>query len=204
MIGKVVTTWAGTSGGPGINQLYCHSPGQTLLTSTQAQSAVNAVRAFWASCASYLPDDVALVTQPVVDMYDHGNGSLTNTISAATPPAGVAGTSTATFSMATGIKMNLQTADIRNGRRVRGSMFIVPAASTAMNTVGSVAAGTRSALNTAGGVLVNSFLTAGLELIVWGRPLKDDAGVITRQGTINPVMTIDTAEKACILRGRRD
>lgn len=204
MIGKVVTTWAGTSGGPGINQLYINPTGQTLVTAAQAQSAVNAVRAFWNSTASYLPDEIALVTQPTIDMYDHGQGQLTNTVTAATPPAGVAGTSTAAYTMASGIKMNLQTTAINNGRRVRGSIFIVPASSSAMNTVGSVAAATRTALNTAGATLISALGTAGLELIVWGRPLKDANGTITRQGTVNICTNIDTAEKAAILRGRRD
>lgn len=204
MIGKVVTTWAGTSGGPGINQLYILATGQTLITASQAQSAVNAVRTFWNAAASYLPDEIVLATQPVIDMYDHGNGTLTNTVSAATPPATVVGTSTAAYSMAAGVKVNLQTGAIQNGRRVRGTVYIVPAGGNALNTVGSTAAATRTAMNAAGATLLSSLGTAGLQLLVWSRPVKDAGGNITRQGTVNPVTTIDTAEKSAILRGRRD
>lgn len=204
MIGKIATTWAGTSGGPGITQMYVEAIGQTLLTQAQAQSAVNAVRNFFLASASYLPDELALAVQPTVDMYDHGNGTLTNTITAATAPALVGGTSVAAYSMASGFKVNLQTTDIRNGRRVRGTVYFVPAGSNSMNTDGYVAAATRTAMNTAGASLLSALGSAGLQLIVWGRPIKDSAGTITRQGTINPVTTIDTAEKTAILRGRRD
>lgn len=204
MIGKIVTTWAGTSGGPGITQLYVNPVGQTLVTAAQAQSAVNAVRAFWDATKTYLPDEVTLTVQPTVDMYDHGNGTLTNTVSAATPPTSVVGGSATNFSMAAGGKMNLQTASINNGRRVRGSIYIVPMASVGFSASGTISATVRTALNTAGSSMLASLGAAGLELLVWGRPLKDASKVVIRPGTINPVISIDTAEKTAILRGRRD
>jgi hypothetical protein len=204
MIGKIVTTWAGTSGGPGITQLYVNPIGQTLLTQAQAQSAANAVRAFWDSSKAYMPDEVILTVQPTVDMYDHGNGTLTNTVSAATPPTSVQGQSVTNFSMAAGGKVNLQTASINNGRRVRGTIYMVPMASVAFSATGTISAGVRTAMNTAGASLLAALGAAGLELIVWGRPLKNEAKVVVRQGTINPVISIDTAEKTAILRGRRD
>lgn len=204
MIGKIVTTWQGTSGGPGITQNYVVATGQTLITAAQAQSAVNAMRTFWDATKAYMPDEILLTVQPTIDMYDHGNGTLTNTVTAASAPTTVTGTSITAYSMAAGAKMNLQTASINNGRRVRGTIFIVPMASAGMSATGTIAGSTRTALNTAGASLMASLGTAGLQLLVWGRPLKDAAGTITRQGTQNIVTAIDTAEKTAILKGRRD
>lgn len=205
MIGKVATTWSGTSGGPGITQLYIEDlDGADIITQAQAQAAVNAVRTFWAALVTYLPDEIILTVQSTVDMYDHGNGSLINTVTATTAPTTVAGTSTSSYAMAAGMKVNLQTASINNGRRVRGSIYVVPAGSNVMTATGNVGSTMRTAINSAGASLMSTLNSAGLRLIVWGRPVKDAGGTVTRQGTVNPVTAFDTNEKAAILRGRRD
>jgi hypothetical protein len=204
MIGKIATAWAGTSGGPGITQLYIQDVGADIISGAQAQAAVNAVRVFWDALKTYMPDEVGLTVQPTIDMYDHGHGALMNTVTAATAPLTVQGTSTAVYSMAAGLKVNLQTASINNGRRVRGGIYVVPAASSAMTNAGVVAGATRTAINAAGATMMSTFASSGFDLIVWGRPVKDSGGTVTRQGTVNLVTAIETNEKSCILRGRRD
>lgn len=200
-VGIVRTQWAGTSGGPGLTQLAIREGAGAFWTATQAQNAVNAVRAFWDSAKAYLPDNVTLTVSPVVDIYQETDAVLTASVIAPTPPLSVAGTSAGVFSMAAGIKMNLNTGIIRNGRRVRGSMFLVPAAITAYNNDGAVTAGTRTALNTSGATLVSSLSASGLELSVWSRPV---VGVNARPGALSLVSLVETNEKSAILRGRRD
>jgi len=204
MIGKIATAWSGTSGGPGITQLYVEDIGADIITASQAQACVDAVRTFWDAVKAYLPDEITLTVQPTVDMYDHGQGQLLNTVTAGTAPTTVQGGSASVYSMAAGMKVSLQTASINNGRRVRGSIYIVPASSAALNTVGGVSSTVRTAVNAAATTMKGTIFSAGLNLIVWGRPVKDAAGTVTRQGTVNLVTAIDTNEKSCILRGRRD
>jgi len=203
-IGKVATAWAGTTGGPGITQLYVANTTLDALTQTQAQTAVNAVRLFWDTVKGYLPDEVLLTVQATVDQYEDTTGTLVGSITAATPPATVAGTSAAVYSMAAGIKMNLQTIGIRNGRRVRGSVYLVPGASAAMTTNGTISSTARASINTAGNQIISTLAAANMNLIVWSRPLKDAAGNVTRLGGWTSVQSVDTNEKSCILRGRRD
>jgi len=200
-IGIVRTGWVGTSGGPGLTQLAIREGAGAFWTTTQAQNAVNAVRAFWVSAVNYLPDNIQLNVSPVVDIYNEVDGELTASVSAPTAPAVVIGSSATAFQMPAGMKVNLNTGIIRNGRRVRGSIFIVPA--TAFTTTDGVVLSTvRTTMNTNGATLVSSLATSGLELSVWSRPAVVNG--VSRPGAISKVSTMEVNEKVAILRGRRD
>jgi hypothetical protein len=170
----------------------------------QAQAAVNAVRAFWDAVKAYIPNDISLTVSPVVDSYDVGNAALLASISAATPPASVTGTAATAYSMASGMKANLNTENIRFGRRVRGSIFIVPAAQGIYSTNGTVESTTRTAVNTAGSTMLGAFVTGQMNVVVWSRPLPDDHPEAPRDGAVSEVIGIETSEKVAVLRGRRD
>lgn len=205
MVALIRTAWSGTTGGPGINQLAVDQVTSSFgpFSAAESQAAVNAVRAFWDGIKAYLPDEITLTTSPVVDVYLSNNGNLAWSSTAATSPASVTGTSTVAYAMPAGLKVNLNTGVIRNSRRVRGSIFVVPAAGA--NTTGGLALGTaRTAVNAAGATLMASLATAGLKLQVWSRPLKDANGVITRDGATADVIALETNEKIAVLRGRRD
>lgn len=204
VMGKVATVWAGTSGGPGITQLYVANTVLGNLTAGEAQTAVNAVRSFWDVVKPYLPDEVTLTVQPTVDQYQDTDGELVNSVTAATPPASVVGTSASAFLMPSGVKVNLQTSTIRNGRRVRGAIYIVPATLAAMTTAGAVAGAARTAINSAGASLISTLAAANMNLLVWSRPLKDAGGTVVRNGAWTAVQSMETNEKAAVLRGRRD
>jgi hypothetical protein len=171
---------------------------------SQAQSAVNAVRQFWDAVKAYLPNDISLTVSPVVDSYDVGNGALLASISAATPPASVTGTAATAYSMASGMKVSLNTENIRLGRRVRGSIFIVPAAQGIYSTNGTVESTTRNAVNTAGLTMLGGFFAANLDVVVWSRPLPDNHPEAPRDGAVSEVIGVETSEKVAVLRGRRD
>lgn len=204
-VGVVRTAWAGTSGGPGITQLYVRN-GSNFgpLTAAERQAAVNAVRAFWSALSGYLPDNIALTVSPVVDEYNVPSGDLEASGSAGTAPTSVIGTSAAAFSMASGVKVNLNTTTIRNGRRVRGGIYVVPAASTVYTADGAVGSAIRTAFNTAGAALLSALSTAGLQLVVYSRPLPAGVPNGPRTGDAAPVTNIETNEKGAVLRGRRD
>jgi hypothetical protein len=170
------------------------------ITNTQAQAAVNAVRAYWNSLAAHLPNEITLTVEPVVDVYDAVSGALVASQTAGSPPAAVNGTDTGVYAMAVGIKANLNTSVIRNGRRVRGAMYIVPAGQSAFTNVGLVGSTAKTAVNTAGATMKTAFTTGDIELLVWSRPTT----TTSNDGDVAPVNTIEANEKAAILRGRRD
>lgn len=206
MVHLLRTQWNGTSGGPGLTQLAIDSTDSSFgpLSAGQAQSAVDAMRAYWFAIAGQLPDDIVLTVNPVVDYYLVHNGELAGSVSAATAPASVAGTSTAVFSMATGPKINLNTGIVRNGRRVRGSIYIVPGAGATMSSGGMTAGTTKTALNTAGVNFRTALNAAGLKLGVWSRPIPEGKPKGPRDGAWADVQAMETNEKLAILRGRRD
>jgi hypothetical protein len=206
MVHIIRTAWSGTSGGPGLTQFAIDTVDSTFgaLSTSQAQSAVDATRAYWFAMAGLLPDEIILTVSPVVDYYLVHNAQLAGSVSAPTPPSSVAGTSTLAFSMATGPKINLNTGVVRNGRRVRGSIYIVPGASTTMANNGMILGTARTTLNTAGNNLRTALAAAGLKLGVWSRPVPEGKPKGPRDGAWADVTAMEANEKLAILRGRRD
>jgi len=199
------TNWSGTTGGPGLTQLAFEAPTDPhSWDAAAAQRVVNAVRAAWVSIGAYLPDNIKLDVNPVVDTYDIVSGDLVGSSTAAAVPAQVAGTATANFSMAAGCKVNLNTGQIRNGRRVRGSVFIVPAASNAFTTDGLVLGTARSAINAAFAGINTTLASSNEQMTVWSRPIPEGKQYGPRDGASTLVTGFETSEKTAILKGRRD
>lgn len=199
-LGIIRTTWSGTTGGAGLTQLAFRDTLNNDPTASQAQAAANAVRAFWDGVKAYIPNEVTLQVQPTVDMYNLSTGDLVASITVTTPPAAVVGTDTGVYGMASGVKANLNTGVIRNGRRVRGAMYIVPAGNSAYTNTGVVAGVCKTQINTSGATMLGALTTAACELLVWSRPTT----TTSNDGDVAPVSTIDGNEKTAILRGRRD
>lgn len=207
-VGIIRSGWMGTSGGPGLTQTAIAETtaggSGSFFTTTNVQTAVNAMRTFWDSIKTLLPDEVVITVSPTVDIYDEINGELIASITAPTPPLSVQGTSTLTFSMAAGLKVNLLTGQIRNGRRVRGSIFLVPMTNAAFSSTGLALQSARTTINTAGGVFLSALATPLIRNVVYSRPVKDEEGNIEVVGATTTVTTWETNEKTAILRGRRD
>ena len=203
-VGIIKTAWAGTSGGPGLTQLAIREPSGTFATDASVQSCVNAVRAFWNAIVAQLPNEITLTVQPTVDWYRESDGELIGSITAPTAPASVAGQDASNFSMASGYKCNLQTGVIRDGRRVRGSIYVVPAALSVFSTSGTIGSGPRGTTNTALATLKGSLNGSGLEWCVWSRERQATADKPYRAGATAPVTIAEVNEKVAVLRGRRD
>lgn len=203
MLGIVRTSWLGTSGGPGLTQLVVNrnETDQVVLTTTECQAAVDAVRGFWDAIKALIPNEVTWTVSPVVDQYDWANGALLSSVSAPVPPTSVVATSTSAYSMASGAKVNLNTANIIDGRRVRGGIFLVPLGSNGYENNGTVLSTARTTINTAANTMRTALTTGGLELMVWSRPTSPGPST---DGELSQVTAVETSEKTAILRGRRD
>jgi len=204
IIGIVRSEWSGTSGGPGLSQHAVMGAAGGDWNPTGAQSAVNAVRAFWAALASNLPDEVRIQVSPVVDTYNRDDGELFSSNTAGTVPGVVAGTSTSGYAGGAGVKVTWNTNQIRNGRRVRGATFVVPISGaiwTANGNIGTVAATT---FNNAAAQLISSLASGGTPLAVWSRPHPATETKPERLGFATEVTSGNVGMKSAILRGRRD
>lgn len=205
MVHIIRTSWQGLSGGLGLTQLAIDYNDATFgtMTTAQAGTATAAVRKFWDDIKGVLPNELNLTVSPVVDNYSAFDGELVGSVSSTVAPTSVLGTSAAAFSMAAGVKLNLNTGVIRGGRRVRGTVFIVPAAG-AFSLTGTTDVTAKTVINSAGNALMTSLGTAGLRWVVWSRPIPADKPKGPREGVVSPVSAIETSEKTAVLRGRRD
>lgn len=201
IIGIVRTEWSGTSGGPGLSQMAVMGAAGGDWNPSGAQTAVNAVRAFWQAHAADLPDELRLTVSPVVDTYDRVTGDLFSSTVAGTAPAVVVGTSTAGYAGGAGLKVTWNTNQIRNGRRVRGSTFIVPISAAVFTAVGTIGTVRINGTNTAAATLISQLNAGGTPLAVWSRPRT---GINARAGYATEVVTGSSSTKTAILRGRRD
>lgn len=200
-LGIVRTGWVGTTGGPGLTQLAFRDLGDmNPITGAQAQAAANAVRAWWEAIKPYIPNEITLTVQPVVDCYDATTGALVASHALGSIPAAVVGTDTGVYGMASGVKVNLNTGVIRDRRRVRGAIYVVPAGQSVYSNTGIVASTAKTAINTASATMLGAFTTGDVELLVWSRPTT----TTSNDGDVAPVVNLECNEKTAILRGRRD
>ena len=206
------TNWTGTTGGPGITQIalteYLGSGDEGFWTPAKAQSAVDAMRGVWDAIKAYIPNEITLSVSPTVDVYDVVSGDLVASATAPIVPINIAGGDVGAYSMASGMKATFATGVIRNGRRVKGCMYIVPAGSTAQTVFGLAATAAKTAVNNAGTAFIAALFGATMVQVVYSRPVDADATatppVVARDGAIATVTSWDTNEKLAILRGRRD
>lgn len=197
----VRTEWSGTSGGPGLTQMAILGAAGGDWNPSGAQNAVNAVRSFWDSLKSFLPDEVKLQVMPIVDVYDRVTGDLVDSNVAATAPLSVQGTATGGYAGGAGLKVSWNTNQIRQGRRVRGSTFIVPVANTAFSLTGNIAAGAQTTVTTSAQALIAALNSGATPLGVWSRPGPPSK---PRAGFATEVLTGTCSSKTALMRGRRD
>lgn len=203
-VSVVKTHWLGTTGGPGLSQIAFRKGDNSDITATDAQTCVNAVRTFWNAITSYIPNEVTLTVDPIVDSFTvlSQNNDLHSSVSAATAPAVVTGIATGSYSMAAGLRLEMNTGVIRFGRRVRGSLFIVPTDSSAFSNVGTTNPSAKSAIEAAADTMRVAFINNATPIVVWSRWNKIKHP--ERPSAISDVNTIKLNDKTAILRGRRD
>lgn len=202
MVYIIKTHWAGLQGGPGITQLAFDTEVEgSFISDAQAQVVVDAMRAFWNGINNEIPNDVSLTVNPVIDGFVTATGVLYVSYQAPTPPTAVSGFSSSAYSAASGAKIKLATAGIKNNRRVRGSIFLVPLATNAYDTNGSVASAIGTQVASAWTTFKAALAAEGLELGVWSRPI---GGIPGTGGSFHPLTGMSVGSKVAVLRGRRD
>lgn len=199
-IGIVRVEWSGTTGGPGLTQFAMTAAGGSFWTSANAQSAVDAVRAFLVNNQPYIPNEVNLQVMPDVDQYDELTAQLTGTTTATTTPASLLGGGTGSYAGGCGYRYNWRTGVIRNGRRVNGKTYVVPAISSVFAADGTLGSTQVTNFNGYASSFLNALSASGLALMVWSRP-NDVTGL---PGAMSGVATGDVSDKSAILRTRRD
>ncbi|HZX41172.1 MAG TPA: hypothetical protein VFE93_04985 [Myxococcaceae bacterium] len=182
---KVQCVWTGFIGAPGYTTLYFGNAGPP---------PVAAIRQWFFAQVTALANVVTIQVPAAGDSVDEATGVINGAWTAATSAA-VTGTGGTAYSAPSGYIVNHTTPVIVNGRRVRGRSFMVPAASAAYDTTGTITTGVLANIQAANA----AFLTAvSGTFVVWHRPVGGAGGVAAG------VTAISTPDKACVLRSRRD
>lgn len=189
--GRILTRWVGGPSSPGLTVMNVR------YTSGAIGTSVTAVRTFWNSLAGFLPDEYVLTVDPFVELHEESDGSLTGSISAASPPAAVSGTMTAGWAAGVGIRVNWTTGAIVNGHRVAGRTFIVPVKTSAYANDGTIEGGDLATVQTAVNTLLAALTTATTPLVVYTKATTAGAGAIT------DVVSGAPADQVAVLAGRR-
>jgi hypothetical protein len=136
-----------------------------------------------------------------VDVYNEEDGELMASYAAAVTPGVVPGTSASNYAAGAGFKVTWNTGSIRDGRRVRGSTYIVPAGSNVYDGNGRILPASQTTVNNAAQAMIGALTLNATPLGVWSRPRILPT---PRAGALFDVESGSCSAKTAILRGRRD
>lgn len=184
-LARVRTTWSGSPVvGTGVTTFYFD----------EAHSGFVAdVAAFFVSLAARVPQVVTFTTLNTGDIIDEATGALVGTwTDGVTSTANSSGSGS--FAAGVGVRGRWSTNGIRNGRRVRGSTFVVPLVGSAYQSDGTIDGTVWTGISNSFGALYTA--GAGFQY-VWSRPVAG-AG-----GEAHLVIGSDVPDKVSWLRSRR-
>lgn len=143
----------------------------TFFFSSSATGFVADLATFYDTLKARLPSTLSVDIPASGDTIDEVTGSLTGTWTDGTDTV-VGGTGSAVFALGVGVRVVWLTNGINNGRRIRGTTFMVPVDATVFSTDGTM--GTpRSEFISAAAALVTA--TSG-DMRIWTRPVNGAGG----------------------------
>lgn len=197
VIARVQARWTGFSGAPGFSNFFFHN-WNDVYDPQVASDVTGATYAFFNMSKALLPPVVKIDVMGDVELIDPANGKLQDVITVGMREQLVGTAVSAGYSAPTGAVVTWRTAGVKNGRRVRGRTFLVPAASSAFQNDGTLdPAAVTTLQNAATGVL--NYTGAG-DLAVWSRP----SAVGATDGSFHMATGASVPDMGAVLRSRRN
>ena len=187
MPGEYRAIWSTPGGGTGYSVFHTTA----MVSTSNAQTAANAIRAFFNTNAGLFPDEVQINFDSEFLELDVAGALLA--VYPVTPPAQVVGTQSLSYNRAAGVRIDWGTGTIVAGRRLTGRTYLVPASIGAFDSNGLVTSASVTAITAAANTLITALNTVG-NLGVWSRT----------HGVVHDVTTVSVPTKGAILTGRRD
>lgn len=184
--------WSIPNAGPSVTTLHF----QGTLDASTAEHVANTTRAFFDSLKGTLPDDVTINFDSEVREIRESDGQLIG-VETVAAPLPVTGTVTGTWPAGTGYRIVWQTPRIIDGRRVRGTTFIVPIGSGLFTTGGQLSNALISDVTPKAAAYLNNLVAGGVTLAVYSRPTP------SRLGTSSGVFSVAVPAIVATLRGRK-
>lgn len=189
---RVRTVFTGVTGTPWLSTQFFETVDPPSLA--EATAAQLKVRNFVNGYISAVSSTVSIAVQSTVDLLSETSGDLVDSFECG-PFAGVGTLAGDPLPWAVQGSMRINTGVVRNGRRVRGKVFL-PGATENVNTAGAPTATYIADVNSAGATLLAAPASPGL--CVWRRPVNGAGGeAVTANG-------VDTLGYWAVLRSRRD
>jgi hypothetical protein len=194
---RVKVRWSGFIGSPGWTNFYFDSGDGTFYDNAEAGNCADRVASFLNVIRPRFPDAVTWQIQSDVEAIAAPNGELVSVHNAGARAPIVGGAAAASYSGASGIVVTWRTNGVRNGRRVRGRTFLVPAATAAYGNDGTIGPTTLEDINAAAAQLIAA--PGQAKLGVWSRP----SAVGATDGAFHVVTAASVPDMAAVLRSRR-
>jgi hypothetical protein len=166
---RVKMRWSGFNGGPGYSIFHFRDfSGSGSVDLAAVNGALTKTQAFANAIKGLVAHTVTFQVENDVEVIEDTTGQLQNVITGTAQAAVVSTGATGTYSAATGAVVTWRTGGVRNGRRVRGRTFLVPFASAAYQTDGTLSTTAVTTLQTAATAMIDA--TGAGDLGVYGRP----------------------------------
>jgi hypothetical protein len=185
---RVRTVFTGVAGTPWYSNLYFDGAG---LTSVDAQTALNNVRALWNDYKGSMSSQISINLDPFVPVINPATGDVTGGFTV-TPGATIIGSGVGErMPSLCQVLVSLKTGSYVGGRQVAGKCFL-PGTTEALNTAnGDIPSA--SAAYFAG--LFNTLVAAaGPDPVVWSK----------KAGAVYQIASATASTKWAVLRSRRD
>jgi hypothetical protein len=167
----------------------------TFYSSGTGSAMFDALSLFYAAIGSHFPSGMTMTVEGSGDLLDSASGELTGAWSKGANAVHQGGSGVG-WVAGVGGRVVWRTAGTRNGRRVKGSTFLVPYTTSAYDQAGTLGDSIISTTNTAATALIAA--TTGV-FCVWSRPSGEGA----TDGFISPVIGGSIPDKVSWLRSRR-
>jgi len=184
-LARVLVTWTGTPvTGGGISTFFFD----------EAHSGFQAdVADFLTAVTGLCPAGITITVPPSGDLLDVATGELSGTWAEGTVEI-ITTSSGVSYAAGVGMRTVWRTAGVRNGRRVRGSTFLVPLVTSAYQSNGTIVDATAAAVQTAAAALVTA---SGSSMKIYSRPAPGLAGAA------HTVISAEAPDSVSWLRSRR-
>jgi hypothetical protein len=195
---RIKINWSGFTGGPGYTNLHFEPTAGGAIDQTVVDSAVNKAAFFLSPWRAYQPLNLSTSVDTAVAEIDENSGTIQNYWTGPTVAPGL-GASSGVYAAGSGACISLYTADVRNGRRVRGRIFMVPLGNAALEADGTINSGALTAMRSSAATLIDELDPA--RLTVWVRPFGFPIEI---NGGAYNVTSYSIKDKVAQLRSRRD
>jgi hypothetical protein len=196
---RIRTELSGWQGAPGLSTLY-FLPATVGGSNTDAADCAARVRAAWNAARGLFTTQFNALVQPQVDVIDDATGLLVGSLSGGSPVGVTGNNGTAFESIATMALLQMGTAVILRGRKLRGRLFLGPVATPNVTSDGQLLLATGSTVAAAFAATLSGS-TASVP-VIWDRPGKAPHPV--HAGTSATVTTWACPARLSVLRSRRD